>query len=98
MRTSDFIIRTIAENTMLFPVGKMSDLMQGAIILNELSQYVWELLDTPKSEDEIVAAIVNTYDVSSQIAHEHIHLLILDFEHYCVIQEYSSKPDDDATS
>ena len=82
---------------MLFPVGKMSDLMQGTIILNELSQYVWELLETPKSEDEIVAAIVNTYDVSEEIAHDHIHSLILNFEHYGVIQRYSPNSDDTTT-
>ena len=84
-------MRTIAENTLLFPIGKMSDQLQGAIVLNELSQYVWELLGIPKSEEEVVAAVVDSYEVSPPIAQQHIHDLISNFEKYRVIQRNSTE-------
>lgn len=89
MRTNNFDLRKFANDIFLFPIGDMADHMQGAIVLNELSQYIWELLEVPKTADEIVDYITATYDVSSEKAQSDLNNLLLQFEHNDIIRMIS---------
>lgn len=91
MRTKNFNLRKFANDTLLFPVGDMADHMQGVIVLNELSQYIWELLEVPKTFSEIVENITSNYDVSSEKVQSDLKNLILQFEKNDVIQIVSSQ-------
>ena len=64
----------------------MADHVQGAIVLNELSQYIWELLEAPKTFNEIVENITSNYDVSSEKAQLDLNNLFLQFEQNDVIR------------
>lgn len=89
VRTNNFCLRKLAKNILLFPVGDMADHVQGAVVLNELSQYIWELLETPKTFDEIVVAITSSYDVSSERVQQDLNQLLPQFEQNAVIQCYT---------
>lgn len=91
MRTNNFNLRKFANDTLLFPIGGMADHMQGVIVLNELSQYIWELLEVPKTFNEIVENITSNYDVSSEKVELDLENLILQFEKNDVIQIVSSQ-------
>lgn len=90
VRTDNFILRKFADDTLLFPIGAMADHIQGTILLNELSQHVWELLKAPKTFNEIVEDITINYDVSVQEAEMDLNELLSQFEHFSVIQTMSS--------
>ena len=64
----------------------MADHVQGVIVLNELSQYIWELLEDPKTFNEIVDDITTNYDVSSEKAQLDLNNLLSLFEQNGVIQ------------
>ena len=86
VRTNNFNLRKFANDTLLFPIGDMADHVQGAIVLNELSQYIWELLEAPKTFNEIVENITSNYDVSSEKAQLDLNNLFLQFEQNDVIR------------
>ena len=86
MRTNNFELRKFANNAFLFPIGDMADHVQGTIMLNELSQYIWELLEAPRTCNEIVDDITTNYDVSSEKAQLDLNNLLSQFEHNGVIR------------
>ena len=86
MRTNHFQVRRFANDALLFPVGDMADYVQGVIKLNEVSKYVWELLETPKTFDEIVDNIITTFDVSLKKVQLDLNDLLLQFERNGIIQ------------
>lgn len=86
VRTNNFNLRKFANDTLLFPIGDMADHVQGAIVLNELSQYIWELLEAPKTFNEIVENITSNYDVSLEKAQLDLNNLLLQFEQNDVIR------------
>lgn len=86
VRTNNFNLRKFANDTLLFPIGDMADHVQGAIVLNELSQYIWELLEAPKTFNEIVENITSNYDVSPEKVQLDLNNLFLQFEQNDVIR------------
>ena len=64
----ELIKRQIAGDTILVPVGKTVYDAHGLFVLNELGEFIWELLPNVQTEAEIVERIVNEYDVSAEAA------------------------------
>ena len=64
----ELIKRQIAMETILVPVGKTVYDSHGLFALNELGEFIWELLPKVETEAEIVDAILKEYDVSAEVA------------------------------
>lgn len=64
----ELIKRDIAGDTILVPVGKTVYDSNGLFVLNELGAFIWELLPKVETEAEIVTAVLEEYDVSSEEA------------------------------
>ena len=64
----ELIKRQIATETILVPVGKAVYDSHGLFVLNELGEFIWELLPKVETEAEIVDAILKEYDVSAEVA------------------------------
>ena len=58
----ELIKRQIATETILVPVGKAVYDSHGLFVLNELGEFIWELLPKVETEAEIVDAILKEYD------------------------------------
>ncbi len=63
-----FVLRAIAGDHVLIPVGETAISFNGMIALNGSGAYIWELLSENKTEEEIVAALLERYDVSEEAA------------------------------
>lgn len=64
----DFVLRQIAGEYVLVPTG-MAALDFGSLIsTNEVGYFIWEQLQTPKTMDELVDAVVNEFDVDAGTA------------------------------
>lgn len=69
MRAStDFLLREIAGEYMLVPVGPGAAGINGLITLNEIGAFLFRTLQTDQSLDTLVAAIVSEYDVTPETA------------------------------
>lgn len=60
----ELIMRKIAEDTILVPVGKTVYEANGLFVLNELGSFIWNLLPNVNSVEEIFKAVMDEYDVS----------------------------------
>jgi len=88
MKTSEFyILREIAGDTLLVPVGEASQRLNGMIHLTETASFIWNHIDTCKNLEEIVEKLQEEYDVDAQTAHQDVfgfafelfkHQMILD--------------------
>ena len=62
-----FILRDVAGQTVVLPSGKDMDLNM-MITLNDTGKFIWQLLETEKTEEELVNAILSEYDVDKVTA------------------------------
>ncbi len=64
----EFVLREIAGDTMLVPVGQTALKMNGMIILDASAALIWKALEEEKSREEILEQIVNRFDVTEETA------------------------------
>jgi hypothetical protein len=62
------ISREILGDRFLIPVGKTVYDSNGLYVLTELGEFVWALLPEAKDAEDIIAAVVNNYDVDEATA------------------------------
>ena len=69
MRVSDqFIMRKIADECLLIPVGEAAMSVSGLIALSESGALLFERLQTPCTEGELLDALLAEYDVDEETA------------------------------
>lgn len=71
-----FIVRQIAAQNVAVPVGATSKDFHGMIKLNESALLIWEQLENDTTEQMIVSAILDKYNVSEEQAKEDVHIFI----------------------
>ena len=70
-----FILRSVAGETVVVPTGDDLDLNM-MITLNETGKFLWQKLEQGAEETELVAALLEEYDVNEQTAREHVALFV----------------------
>lgn len=69
MRISpDFILREVAGEAIVIPVGEAALHFSGLIALNESGQLLYRLLSEERTEEELVNAVLDTYQVDRPTA------------------------------
>lgn len=66
----ELIARNIAGDVILVPVGKAVYENNGLFALSELGAFIWERLPAARDQEEILAAILDTYEVSEEEARQ----------------------------
>ena len=64
----ELIKRDIAGDTILVPVGKTVYDSNGLFVLNEVATFIWDILADCETPQEIVAKILEVYEVSLEEA------------------------------
>ena len=62
-RNDEFILRKVAGNTIVVPVGAASVSFNGLLTLNETGAFLWDRLTRETSLDALAAALCENYDV-----------------------------------
>jgi hypothetical protein len=68
----ELIRREIAGESFLIPLGKTVYDTNGLFVLTEVGAFLWDLLPEAKDEEELLRAVLETYDVSQPQAAEDI--------------------------
>lgn len=69
MKTNDqFILRTIAGDNILIPVGEAALSVKGLIALSESGVLIYKKLKDGCTRDDLVAALTAEYEVSEDVA------------------------------
>lgn len=68
----DFILREIAGEYVIIPTGKTALEYNGLITVNEIGVKLWNMLQKDVNFEDLVAGILDEYDVKEEIAREDI--------------------------
>lgn len=63
-----FLLREVAGNYIVMPVGAAAERLNGMIKLNETSAFLFRALEKGTDEAALVAALLATYDVDADTA------------------------------
>ena len=66
-----FILREVAGDTIAMPGGDLE--LNGMITLNETGAFLWKLLETETTEEELTDAIMKQYGVDEETAKSAVH-------------------------
>lgn len=69
---SGFILREIVGETVAIPSGDSAHRLSGLLALNESGKFLFELLQSERSEDDLVHAMTDTYDVDFATAKQDV--------------------------
>lgn len=88
MRASTgFILRNLAGEYVVMPAGDNIGAFGGAILMNELSAFVWEQLKVSVSRDELLARILDRYEVEEKTAATDLDALLAEMKRMGIIEE-----------
>ena len=65
---SEYVMREIAGDTILIPIGDTFNNFNGLVILNELAKFIWEKMPQAKDEEELLNYILDEYEVEREVA------------------------------
>ncbi|MDU6198551.1 MAG: PqqD family protein [Intestinibacter bartlettii] len=65
---SEYVMREIAGDTILIPIGDTINNFNGLVILNELAKFIWEKMPQAKDEEELLNYILDEYEVEREVA------------------------------
>lgn len=75
-----FIVRQIAGKYMAIPVGSRTKELHGMIALNETAAFLWNKMEKDVTQDELISAVLNEYDVEQTEAEKFISDFIAELQ------------------
>ena len=64
----DYVLRQVADTWVVLPLGDAAVDFSGMLTLNESGAMLWRVLEQGASREELVAALLDEYEVSRQQA------------------------------
>ena len=71
-RNNSFLLREVAGKQVVVPLGKAAAAFPGMLTLKATGVYLWQLLEQEQTEDSLVKAFCERYDVNESTAREDI--------------------------
>lgn len=66
--TPGFVVRQIAGETIAVPSGPSAQSLSGLLALNDSGEFLFNLLQTEQSQESLVQALLDTYEVDRDTA------------------------------
>ncbi len=82
-----FLLKTVAGRNIVVPVGAASLDFNAMITLNDTGAFLWKRLESGASEDELVSALLDEYDVDAARASDSVARFIGELEKADLLQE-----------
>jgi len=73
-----FMLREVAEQWVVIPLGERVVEFNGLISLNESGAFLWRLLQQEASEEDLVQALLAEYDIDEDAARADVREFIRD--------------------
>ena len=80
-----FVVRNIVDEFILMPKEDNIGKLNGTILLNEVSAFVWEKLQNPISKEDLLNAVLEEYEIDRDIAAKDLVNLLETLRGYDVI-------------
>ena len=72
----EFILREIAGEYILVPLGDTPLSFNGLITVNEVGAFIWNNIEKVSSEEDLLKLILDEYDVQENVAKEDLHMFL----------------------
>lgn len=82
-----FILRNIADEWVVVPVGERALRMQGALILSDVAAFLWKKLQTSIPYETILSALLDQYDIDPSTAAEDLNTFLLKLQEIDALDE-----------
>lgn len=82
-----FILRHIMDEYMLMPTGENISKFNGTVLLNGVSAFLWEKLQSPVSREDLLTALLDEYEVDEATAVRDLDTLLEKLRDYGVIED-----------
>ena len=63
-----FVLRNVVDEFIVMPTGDNIAKFEGAVVLNEVSAFIFKQLENPVSREDLLAAMLGEYDVDEATA------------------------------
>ena len=63
-----FMLREVAGNFVVVPVGKASLEFKGLINLNGVGAFIWECLEKETTMEEVIDKVIKEYNIDNELA------------------------------
>lgn len=73
----ELVKRDIAGDVVLVPVGTTVYESNGLFILNDVGAFLWDRLETAESEEELLTALLEEYEVTEDTARKDVQEFLL---------------------
>lgn len=71
-----FILRRVASSYMALPTGETAEHKRSVLTLSGSGAFLWRLLENGATEQELLDALTNEYDVAEDVAKKDISVFI----------------------
>ncbi|MBE7048286.1 MAG: PqqD family protein [Ruminococcaceae bacterium] len=82
-----FVVKKIADSTVVVPVGDNLVNLQLMITLNESGAFLWNCLQSETTEEELVAAMTAEYAVDAETARQDVNAFIMQLKEHKILHE-----------
>ena len=86
---SGFTLRNMLGDHIVMPTGTNISQFDGAIVLNDVSAFIWEKLSEGCSREELVEDILSEFDVDRERAETDLDALLEKLRGYDIMEEES---------
>lgn len=87
----EFILREIAGDYVIVPTGQTALEFNGLITVNELGAFIWNKLSQDITEDGIVQAILEEYEIDEETARKDVEEFLDKLTEYKILGERCSR-------
>lgn len=82
-----FVLRKVANQYMAVPVGTRAKELHGMIALNETGAFFWEQLQSDRTKEELVSALLAEYEVDENTASNSVERFVKELREQGVLED-----------
>ena len=82
-----FVLRNVVDEFIVMPTGDNIAKFEGAVVLNEVSAFIFKQLENPVSREDLLTAMLNEYDVDEATAAADLDALLEKFAEMGVLEK-----------
>lgn len=84
---ADFVVRNVVGEYILMPTNDNIRKFDGTVVLNEVSAFIWNQLQQETTEETLVEAILQEFEVEWEIAARDLKALLARFADMGLLEE-----------
>ena len=86
VRSDNVVSRVIAGETLIVPVRRGVADLASLFSFNQVGSTIWEALEKPRTVEELVTVLADTYEVTPEKAHEDLEVFLNEAQAAGVVQ------------